>query len=220
MTLAYQGEQKKALVELSPFSWDGSRLWLARKLRGRLVFRGREIQSKVRSRRKRGVVAHLATVERGLYAVSLQELFGRRRARTSKLRLSRQGNSVPYHIEGDTFYFWSEGERANPYGREAVYELELGAAGETMEVVDSTTSPRGTFHWHAVEREENRYYQSDARECSRCVALGRSRRNGKALVSRATISRPCQSWSRRVSSSGFRARVTFPVWSIITSAST
>ena len=160
MTLAYQGEQKKALVELSPFSWDGSRLWLARKLRVRLAFRGREIPSKVKSHRKRGVVAHLVTVERGLYAVSLQELLGRRRARTSKLRLSRQGNSVPYHIEGDMFYFWSEGERANPYGREAVYELELGASGETMEVVDSATSPRGTFHWHTVQREENRYYQA------------------------------------------------------------
>lgn len=125
VTLAYQGEQKKALVELSPFSWDGSRLWPARKLRVRLVFRGREIQSKVKSHRKRGVVAHLVTVERGLYAVSLQELLGRRRARTSKLRLSRQGNSVPYHIEGDTFYFWSEGERAKPYGREVHDEDEL-----------------------------------------------------------------------------------------------
>ena len=160
VTLAYQGEQKKALVELSPFSWDGTRLWLARKLRVRLVFRGREIPSNVKSHRKRGVVAHLVTVERGLYAVSLQELLGRRRARTSKLRLSRQGDSVPYHIEGDTFYFWSEGERANPYGREAVYELELGASGKTMEVVDSATSPRGMFHWHTVEREENRYYQA------------------------------------------------------------
>ena len=212
VTVAYQGKEKKALVELSPFSWDGSRLWLARKLRVRLAFQGREIQSKDRSHRRRGVTAHLVTGERGLYAVPLQELLGRQRSRTSRLRLSRQGSSVPYHIEGNTFYFWSDGERVNPYAREAVYELELGVSGESMEVVDSATSPRGTFHWHAVEREATRYYQAalmNAPDVWLWELLFATERKSFGFDAHhlASVSE---------SSFGCRARVTSPLWSTIT----
>jgi hypothetical protein len=85
------------------------------------------------------------------------------------LRLSRQGEMVPFHLlpdtdwfrPGTTLYFMSEGAEANPYGDEAVYELETGVAGELMAV--DTAAPRGeptSFYWETIQKEENRLYQS------------------------------------------------------------
>ena len=62
---------------------------------------------------------------------------------------------------GSTLYFLSEGAESNPYGDEAVYELELGARGQMMPVEGA--EPRGApteFYWHREEREENRTYQA------------------------------------------------------------
>jgi hypothetical protein len=61
---------------------------------------------------------------------------------------------------GSTLYFLSEGASLNPYGAEAVYELE---AGEGLLMPVSSAAPRGrpaTFYWQKVEREQNRYYQA------------------------------------------------------------
>jgi hypothetical protein len=57
----------------------------------------------------------------------------------------------------------SDGAALNPYGNDAVYELESGVSGPTMDVVDAL--PRGSsssldFYWRVLEREENNYYQA------------------------------------------------------------
>ena len=101
------------------------------------------------------VAMRLVTVERGLYGVPLTQLPGRGR---KALRLSRQGESVPYHVEDGMLYFWSEGALANPFGNEAVYELERGVPGERMEVVSHTGT--GGLYWELLEREEERLYQA------------------------------------------------------------
>ena len=85
------------------------------------------------------------------------------------MRLSRHGEAVAYHLEpagsrfarGSMLYFVSEGAASNPYGDEAVYELELGARARMMPVEGA--EPQGApteFYWHREEREENRTYQA------------------------------------------------------------
>jgi len=182
VNVGFQGNVKKALVEMAPLRWDGSkgRLLLTRALVVKLVFRGRETAEenahgarRSRKRRPAGsrVAAHLVTTDRGLYAVRYEEVFGRRPGgeSTGSLRLSRQGRAVPFHVEpdavifrpGSTLYFLGEGARANPFGREAVYELEVGIAGETMPVlVASPSGESAPFYWELLEREENRFYQA------------------------------------------------------------
>jgi hypothetical protein len=102
--------------------------------------------------------------------VSFEQLFGGRRGvSASSLRLSRQGEAVAFHLEpatdvfgpGSTLYFLSDGASLNPYGHEAVYELELGAGGARMPAAGSVRSgPPVSFCWQTLEREENRYYQA------------------------------------------------------------
>jgi hypothetical protein len=187
LSVGFQGEVKKALLELAPVRWDPvpRELRLARRLLVRVAFSGRELAEHssdgLRGRRQpqrasrpeqRGVVARLATRERGLYAIGYEALFARESRRdlsASTLRLSRQGKSVAFHIEpnpgsfapGSLLYFWSAGESLNPNGREAVYELELGETGETMPVVFAAPAgPIVATYLERIEREENRYYQA------------------------------------------------------------
>ena len=185
LSVGFQGDVKKALVELAPLRWDGAngQLLLARRLVVRLSFRGRELAERsedgVRGRRyrrrrsheaRRGVVARLATTNRGLHAVGYEEVFkGRRSVRSRALRLSRQGESVAFHVEprpnrfepGSILYFVSEGASSNPYGSEAVYELEVGTSGATMPVISTAPSGEPTrFYWNRAEWEVNRYYQA------------------------------------------------------------
>ncbi len=177
-SVGYQGAQKRALVELSPFRWDeeSGELLMARRLVVTLSFRKVDPSEKAaRRRRGRGeheVVARLATGEPGLYGLRYEDLFGAR-ARPSlpvtKLRLTRQGQPVAYRLvphrdafrPGSTLYFVSEGARLNPYGNEAVYELELGEPGLLMEDAPVNTGRDPvSYLWHRLEREENRYYQA------------------------------------------------------------
>ena len=108
VTVAFQGESKKALVELAPLRWQSETgaLYLARRLVVRLSFAavddselslgngGRRRRTR-RVERPRGVLARLATVERGLYGVHYEDIFGTSRSLSSdSLRLSRQGEGV------------------------------------------------------------------------------------------------------------------------------
>ena len=211
VSVGFQGDVKKALVELTPLRWDASRgqLLLARRLVVRLSFRARDPADHstdgVRGRRYRRrpshdrstVAARLLTTERGLHAVRYEEVLGGRRGvRARALRLSRQGESVAFHLEsasakasagparvfkpGSVLYFVSEGATANPFGSEAVYELEVGhsreagEAGESMPEI-SAAPPSGEptrFYWHRAEREENHYYQGSASRSARSMAVG------------------------------------------------
>ncbi len=185
VSVGFQGDVKKALLELAPLRWDAStgELLLARRLVVRLSFVGREPAERstdgVRGRRyprrasqgvRRGLVARLATAENGLYSVRYQDVFGGRRGiSSSRLRLSRQGKTATYHLEpypdsfgpGSTLFFLGDGERANPYGHEAVYELEVGAPGALMATI--AAAPAGepvNDYWHELRLEENRLYQA------------------------------------------------------------
>ncbi len=182
---AFQGETKKAEVLLFPLRFDGKtgQLELARRLVVRLEFAGTETKERSlggtrgrqgrerRSRRSSGVVAQFLVKERGLYRVSYEEVFPPtvRQLSTAKLKLSRQGQSVAFHVTpdprsfgpGSSLFFLSEGEKLNPYG-DAVYELETNQAGLLMPVETLSSSSSGvvTEHFHRLEREENRYYQA------------------------------------------------------------
>lgn len=117
-------------------------------------------------------MVRLVTKDRGLYSITWDDLFGRRQHRalpTSNLRLSRQGEVVTYHVEpradrfepGSRLYFVSEGAAANPFGDEAVYELELAPGGLAM--AEAEASPSGEllpYYWHTERLEQNRYYQA------------------------------------------------------------
>ena len=180
-SVGFQGDVKKALVELAPLRWDTStsQLLLARRLLVRLSFRERDLAegpSGGRRRRRRSAtdgsqtVARLVTTERGLHAVRYDDvLTGARSLDSRTLRLSRQDEGVAFHIQPDStrfapgshLYFLSEGAEANPYGNEAVYELEVGGVAEAMPQLSAAPSGNPTFfYWKTLAREENRLYQA------------------------------------------------------------
>lgn len=185
VSIGYQGEDKKALLELAPLRWNRStgELVLARRLLVRLKFTGRDTSELSlggsRGRRPqraagslvRRVGARLVVREKGLYRVSFEEVFGARRGgvEASALRLSHQGSGVRFHLEpqggvfgpGSRLYFVSEGASLNPYGKEAMYELELDGEGWAMPELGS--APAGsavTFYQESLLEEQNRYYQA------------------------------------------------------------
>ena len=187
LELAFQGETKKARLELSPLRLDRSsgRLLLARRLTLRLEFggdepgeisgggsRGRAHRGQ-RRLRGQGVVARLVTQQRGLYAVSFEDLFGPRgrAVSASDLRLSRQGQPVGFHLEPDTrrfgrgtrLYFVGQDASVNPYGAGAVYELSLEPGGVQMPV-QSASAPGSSLdhYWQRARWEQNRRYQAGA----------------------------------------------------------
>jgi hypothetical protein len=180
----FQGDVKKAWVELAPLRWDRDRgrLLLARRLVVRLLYAGRDSSERtlggVRGRRpavaerrdSRPVVARLRVKEAGLYRLGFDEVFaGARSVETARLRLSRHGKAVAFHVEprqdvfgrDSTLFFVSEGASLNPYGREAVYELELGENASRMPARAAAGAGETVgFAWAKLPREENRYYQA------------------------------------------------------------
>jgi hypothetical protein len=156
----FQGDVKKALLELAPLRWDGARgqlLW-ARRLQVRLSFAGRESAERHReqkSHRSRTVLVRLTTSKPGLYRAALADVLDSRRrsVAASSLRLSHRGEGVPFHVESSALYFMSGGD--------SVYELESAAGGRMMPVLDAAPSgPPLSSYLRRVEREENRYYQA------------------------------------------------------------
>jgi len=184
VSVGFQGETKKALVEMAPLRWDGTsgRLLLAKRLVVVLSFRGRDpgdqSEDGVRGRRyrrtasheNRSVAARLVTRERGLYAVRYDDLLGRRGSlATSSLRLSRLGETRAFYVQpdaerfvpGSTLFFFSEGASANTYGGEAIFELETSAGGARLaEAISPLSGTDLRFYWQELAREENRFYQA------------------------------------------------------------
>jgi len=173
----FQGETKRAQLELAPLRWNARRseLRLTRRLTVRLEFTGKakdEISGRrrYRPRKQQSVIARFATTRSGLHVVHYHQIFGgsRRGYDVASLRLSRLGESVPFHVEpdpsridpGSKLYFVGAGPDANPYGREAVYELEWSKTGETM--TTASASPSGapaTVYWKTLVQERDQYYQ-------------------------------------------------------------
>jgi hypothetical protein len=182
---AFQGELKKALLELWPLRWDAStnRVELARRLVVRLEFAGREEGEFSRGGPTRGrrarprlrsadeLLGSFVVRERGLHVVAFEALFGttRRGVAVSDLRLSRQGAPVAFHLEpggpffgpGAALYFFSEGASLNPFGNEAVYQLSRSTrGGVAMPLVSAFPSGDAVSPGWAVERwEQNKSFQ-------------------------------------------------------------
>jgi hypothetical protein len=178
-SIAFQGEDKKALVELSPVHWNGERLALAKRVVVRLSLNRRDRSESsnaaqgrrlLEARRAKGVFARLAIQERGLYGVRYEDVVrGRNRLRADRLVLRRGGEPVPFRVEpptgrfgpGSTLLFFSDGHAANPYGREAVYELARGADSVPMQETSAApTSPGETVYTERVDVETNAIYQA------------------------------------------------------------
>jgi hypothetical protein len=172
LELGFQGDERKARIEMSPLRWNRStgELSFARRLVVRLALSGRGPEEhRERGHLRREVALRLVTREPGLYGVRYEDLVGGGRRSFSSLRLSRLGKDVRFHIEpagrrfgpGSMLYFLSEGAAENRYGNESVYEIETGGVGIPMAV--DVTAPSGnlvTRYWREIRREENRLYQA------------------------------------------------------------
>jgi len=180
VSVGFQNEVKKALLELAPLRWDGTELLLARRITVRVAFAGREVgeqslggsrgrrHREISSHRDGRVAARLSVKQRGLYAVRFEEVMGARgRAIPAKsLRLSHQGKAVAYYLEGGRFgpgsvlYFLSDGASLNPYGDAAIYELSVGEEGVRMPLTEDRPQEYPVrWYWKRAEKEENRIYQ-------------------------------------------------------------
>jgi hypothetical protein len=172
LQVGFQGDAKKAQVEIAPLQWNGAtgKLTLARRLTIHLALQGRAANGRGRPPVARGVVARLVATEKGLHEVRYEDIFGRGRGRRiESLRLSRLGKAVASHLEpagksfgpGSRLYFWSEGPSVNPYGDELVYELEVAPGGRDMTIGSGAPSGEAVeSHLATVRFEENRYYQA------------------------------------------------------------
>jgi hypothetical protein len=177
-SVGYQGDVKKVLVELAPIRWDGdsAQLLVFHRLVVRLKFEGRDLADQMSGGRRgrryrtepspepRRVTTRWVTAEAGLYGVDLRQLLRSRDGMSidaGALRLSRQGESVPFHVEGSTLYFVSVGGEGNPYGHEAVYELEVGVSGDRMATASGAPGGAPTpYYWELIRKEEDLIYQS------------------------------------------------------------
>jgi len=176
LQVGFQGEKEKAQLELAPLRWDGARgeLVLATRLTIRIDFRRRTaVRRGPAPRATRRAAARLVTERAGLHEITYEAVFSSgsrgRGVPIGALRLSRLGKPVAFHVEpdgarfapGSKLYFLSEGPDANPYGRELVYELELGEGGLLMERVSGPPSGEVVGSYFRTEKyEENRYYQA------------------------------------------------------------
>jgi len=180
----FQGETKSAVVEISPLRFDARRqqLLLARRVRVRLLFTGRETgesgrgslgrRDKPREPVTSELLARLYTTSRGLHAVPFEQLFpGQRRGlAASQLRLERQGQAQGFHLEpasdsfgpGSRLYFHADAAAGSAdFSSETAWELVRSRDGVPMPLVSA--APTGDAVTSAstgqVSFELNRFYQ-------------------------------------------------------------
>jgi hypothetical protein len=179
---AFQGETKKAELDLAPLRYHPGtgELVLSRRLRVRVEFLGTDAgETSLGGSRGRRMVTpvprpspnaptQLIASSRGLYRARFEEVFPGRRTSISSslLALSRQGEPVPFFVDGAGFgpgtsvYFFSEGAALVPEAREAVYELAQKRGGLRMGTgraapADSST----TAYRDRIVLEQNKTYQ-------------------------------------------------------------
>ena len=180
----FQGEAKSAVVEMSPVRFDGYRqqLVLAGRVLVRVAFSGRDDGEAGtgsvgrRLPRKptlfREVLADLYTMRRGLHAVGFGDLFPARQRgmAVSALRLQRQGQPVPFHVEpasgvfgpGSVLYFFADSAAVSTdFSSEVAYELVRSAEGQAMPVTPAAPDATTLGSSPAVVEtfESNRIYQ-------------------------------------------------------------
>jgi len=181
----FQGETKSAVVEIAPLRFDSQRqqLVLAKRVRVRLLFTGRELGESGRGSLGRApgsrkpvvsgaTLAHLYTTSRGLHAVSFEQLFpGQRRGVTvSQLRLERQGEPVGFHLEpasgafgpGSRLFFYADTTATSTgFSSEVAYELVSSRDAARMPLDTASPGSNGNLASSIVTRsfETNRFYQ-------------------------------------------------------------
>jgi hypothetical protein len=209
--VVFQGEDKRVVVEIQPFRLDtgGGRLVLARRVVVRLSFAGREKAETGRGshgRRRppraaaREVLAELFTSQRGLHSVAFEEALPqqRRPIAAAELRLERQGQAVPLHLEpagadfgpGGRLFFYADRKAASTaFSAETAYQLVRAADGRRM--ATRPAAPAGATAAAPasarVELERNRYYQPGLLEAEdlwqwEALSSGASRTVGFALA--------------------------------------
>ena len=179
---AFQGETKKAELELAPLRWRpaSGRLVLSRRLLVRVAFVGRESgeTSLGGSRGRRpppprlrspSPLVQLLVRDGGLYRVRFEDVFPGRRVAVSvsSLSLSRKGEPVAFFVDsasfgrGSSLYFLSEGASLTPDSQEAVYELAHQPGGLRMSIASAApTGPATSFYWQRLLVEQNKTYQA------------------------------------------------------------
>jgi hypothetical protein len=181
----FQGEKKSAVLEISPLRFDAERsqLVLAKRVRVKLLFSGREPGESGRGSLGRAarprqpaelsgeVLARLHTTGVGLYAVSFEELFpGQRRlVPVAELRLERQGEAVAFHVEpestsfgpGSRIFFHAAGTVSSDFAGELAYELRHSREGVRMPLASAAPGAASVATDSVVTRtfETNRLYQ-------------------------------------------------------------
>jgi len=181
----FLGEQKKLVLEMSPLRYDtrGQRLLLARRLRVLIVFdrkdpleRGRGSVGRRAPREKaaqssESLLAFVHVSKEGLQALSFEEVFpSRQRAIPLRsLKLSREGQAVPFHIEprGASFgpggllvFRADETPPSTSFTGEIGYSLSLASDGVVMAEVNASPSGEPVSSSVALSRfETNRNYQ-------------------------------------------------------------
>ena len=206
----FQGDEKRAVVEILPFRMDAGqkRLVLARRVVVRLSFAGRERRETGRGshgRRQppravaREVLAELFTSQRGLHAVAFEELSTqwRRPVAAAELRLERQGQAVPLHLEpagtdigpgGRLFFYADRTASSTAFSAETAYQLVRATDGRWM--ASRAAAPSGAQVASpasaVAELERNRFYQPGLLEAEdvwlwEAIASGASRTLGFAL---------------------------------------
>ena len=181
--VVFQGEDKRVVVEIQPFRFDAgsARLVLARRVVVRLSFAGREQRETGRGSRgrlrpppvvAREVLAELFTSRRGLHAVAFEEALPQRRRpiAATELRLERQGEAVPLHLEpagadfgpGSRLFFYAD--RTAPstaFSGETAYQLVRSPDGRRMATRSEASSgvPVASPASGRAELERNVYYQ-------------------------------------------------------------
>ena len=181
-SIAFQGEAKKAELELAPlrFHPETGRLVLARRLLVRVDFVGRDANETslggfrgrrppaIRETTKTGAAVQIVTRDRGLYRVAFEAVFPGRRTAVAQdlLSLSREGAPVAYFLDrspfgpGSSLYFQSDGAALNPDSTFAVYELASTPGGVPMSVVSARPYGNATpFYWQRLLLEQNNFYQ-------------------------------------------------------------
>ncbi len=174
LQVGFQGDAKKAQIELAPLRWNGARgeLVLARRLTVHVSFRGvvADRHRESGGHRTGDVLARLVTTEAGLHEVPYAALLRRGRGvEAGALSLSRHGKPVAFHVApegarfapGSRLYFLAEDPAKNPYGHELVYELALERGGVAMDL--GSAPPGGeeiSSYFETEDYEENRLYQA------------------------------------------------------------
>ena len=184
----FQGETKSAVVEMTPVRFDGYRqqLVLARRVRVRLAFTGTDATEtgigsagRVAPRKApyREVLAQLHTTRRGLHAAAFEDLFPSRQRgmATSVLRLQRQGQAVPFHVEpptasfgpGSVLYFFADRvSSSTDFSGEVAWELVRGTGQALGVVLANPEGPPCASSQALASFEANKFYMPDLLEAA------------------------------------------------------